>query len=251
MSLLSFNPSPKISIVPIIGGSYCVVVDDALLNPDHVVDYAQTSIDDFVEPLTGGYPGCILGLASADSESLQDFIRLNIADVLGVGVKGGSLSARLSMVTSSAEHLKINQRMCHVDTGSSLGVDELNFESVMYLFKDPELGGTSFFGIKKKGSGPAGLNWWQARHLYQQGAHKQLKALSPFFSAPPEYITDTNEFAQLLRVIPPKFNRMIFYPSNQYHSGDIKRPHSLVKDPVKGRLTINTFFTGQKSKSKA
>ena len=44
-----FNPAPLIQTVPIHGRHACHVIDDALLDPDALVDFATRHIDDFVE----------------------------------------------------------------------------------------------------------------------------------------------------------------------------------------------------------
>ena len=44
--------------------------------------------------------------------------------------------------------------------------------------------------------------------------------------------------------IEPKWNRLIFYDGDVFHSGDIRAPERLSDDPAVGRLTLNGFFTG-------
>jgi hypothetical protein len=43
-------------------------------------------------------------------------------------------------------------------------------------------------------------------------------------------------------VVPPRFNRLIFYDGSLFHAGDIPHPGLLRDDVRSGRLTFNGFF---------
>ena len=61
------------------------------------------------------------------------------------------------------------------------------------------------------------------------------------------YITESSDHFELIRTIPARWNRVIFYDSGIFHSGHITNPELLKADPAAGRLTLNGFFTCQKA----
>ena len=74
-----------------------------------------------------------------------------------------------------------------------------------------------------------------------EAAIEYLVNASPLFQNPPEYITSSNDIAELLTVVPAKYNRLVFYDGVAPHSGHIINPQLLDDDPTKGRLTLNFF----------
>ncbi|GAH33624.1 unnamed protein product, partial [marine sediment metagenome] len=44
-----------------------------------------------------------------------------------------------------------------------------------------------------------------------------------------------------------KWNRIVFYDGSMLHSGDIFAPDRLSADPLRGRLTLNGFFTSRRN----
>jgi hypothetical protein len=43
--------------------------------------------------------------------------------------------------------------------------------------------------------------------------------------------------------VPAKWNRLIFYDGDVFHTSDIREAGKLSDDPDSGRLTLNGFFT--------
>ena len=41
------------------------------------------------------------------------------------------------------------------------------------------------------------------------------------FREPPRYMTDSNDVAELLYTVPPRFNRFVFYAGDLPHSGAV------------------------------
>jgi hypothetical protein len=56
-------------------------------------------------------------------------------------------------------------------------------------------------------------------------------------------MTGSNEIAELLYTVPPRFNRFVFYSGDMPHSAAIAAPELLSDDPRQGRLTLNLFFS--------
>jgi hypothetical protein len=144
----------------------------------------------------------------------------------------------LSMVTWPPDKLQHMQRICHIDhnpdpTRATCG-------GLVYLFRDERLGGTSFYRWKDEERVGKGLEI--LRRDAGQG-EEFLKQEFDIFRESPRYMTESNEVAELLHTVPPRFNRFVFYPGNMPHSAAVSAPQFLSEDPRKGRLTLNLFFS--------
>ena len=53
----------------------------------------------------------------------------------------------------------------------------------------------------------------------------------------------SNDYFEQIGSINAKWNRVVFYDGDMYHSGDILNVDKLSADPQVGRLTINGFFS--------
>lgn len=228
-----FNPHPQITTVAIPGRSPCVVVDDALLEPQRLRDYALERRADFTWPSRNAYPGRELRMPDGFSAQLDDAFRLHARAALGAR-RTLAMYSRLSMVTLRPDQLQPGQSVCHQDR-LLVAPEQLIAASVLYLFDDPRLGGTSFFaptrspdqvGQLMNDAGRMDPASFQARHGVAQG-----------------YLTGTNDYFALLATVPARWNRLIFYDASIFHSGHIDHPDLLRDDPAAGRLTLNGFFT--------
>jgi hypothetical protein len=56
-------------------------------------------------------------------------------------------------------------------------------------------------------------------------------------------MTASNDLAELLTVVPARYNRLVFYDGASAHNGYILHPELLSDDLSKGRLTLNFFST--------
>jgi tetratricopeptide (TPR) repeat protein len=80
-----------------------------------------------------------------------------------------------------------------------------------------------------------------AQLLLSAGLLPYLQAKFPTFREPPCYMTGSNEIAELLCTIQPRFNRLLFYSGDVPHSGSITAPELLTTNVRKGRLTMNVY----------
>jgi hypothetical protein len=228
-----FNPHPKLSTVAVAGRRPCVVVDDALLEPERLRAYALERRSDFTWPSRNAYPGRELRMPDGVSAQLDDVFRLHARATLGAR-RTLAMYSRLSIVTLRPDQLQPGQSVCHQDQ-LLVAPEQLIAASVLYLFDDPRLGGTSFFAPTRSPAAVARLmgdagrldpTGFQARHGVAQG-----------------YMTASNDYFALLATVPARFNRLIFYDASIFHSGHIDHPALLRDDPATGRLTLNGFFT--------
>ena len=135
-----FNPHPQIQTIPIYGRHVCHVIDDALIDPDALVEHAVAHADDFVETGHNAYPGPELRLPDIVSTQLDAFFASHVRRSIGAR-RTERMYSRLAITATPPEQLHPKQSLCHIDR---MGVDPKHcvVASVLYLFRDPRLGGT-------------------------------------------------------------------------------------------------------------
>ena len=144
------------------------------------------------------------------------------------------MNCRLSMVTTPPQALQARHCLCHRDS-AWLDPGHTIAASVLYLFEDPALGGTSFYAPRLSprdtellvhDSSTLDNETFFARHRIARG-----------------YMAESNDYFERIGRVPAKWNRMIFYDGRLFHSGEVGSPQALSGDPASGRLTLNGFFT--------
>jgi hypothetical protein len=227
-----FNPALTVQSVPLGSDRYCHVIDDALADPDALVDWACSQT--FGPPKEYAYPGVLCGVPTGITQRVADCFAQHVRSRMGVR-RTLDPSVRLSLVTLAPEQLVPCQWQCHRDRSIGAQDDTLLVASVLYLFKDPALGGTSFYEPRQE---PALTDRMVADSLALD-AH----AFAARYGLEPSYMTDSNAYFERVATVPAAWNRLIFYDGGLFHSGDIARPDLLSTDPSRGRLTLNGFFT--------
>ncbi len=228
-----FNPNARFSVVSITQEHACYVVDDALLYPESWLEYAEAHHDEFAAAAHNAYPGIELALPERISAMLEDFFRLHIRRKLGAR-RTLDLHSRLSMATLQADSLSPIQWLCHRDR---LGAPDTQMAaaSVLYLFDDVRLGGTSFYVPKRDIPDTEAL-----MRLVGSASRDEVLAKT---TIAPGYLLDSNDYFERVCTVPAKWNRIIFYNGSLFHSPDLRHPDALSDDPRKGRLTLNSFYT--------
>ena len=232
-----FNPRPTIRHVALPGHAPCVVVDDFLLEPQRLVEQACARRAEFAVDPTNYYPGPELGLDQDIAFRLDEFFMQHVRRSLGAR-RTISVSNRLSLATLAPGQLRPLQRLCHRDA-QMLAPGEGVAASVLYLFGDTSLGGTSFYR-------PTRSLDETARFLRQASAMDGA-AFSALTGAAPGYLNGSNDWFEQIGSIPAAFNRAIFYDGEIFHAAQIDAPKLLSADPASGRLTMNGFFRHRRS----
>ena len=226
-----FNPTPAISTVALPGGNLAVVIDDMLLDPDGLVAWAREQA--FHLPDGYPYPGVVVGAPQALSQRFAD----HFAEHARTRLKARRTLAhdvRLSMVTTPPEELDPRQWQCHRDR-VSMDPQTLYVASVLYLFRDPALGGTSFY-VPRQTAAATDRIQYDRQTL-------SAPAFSARYGLEASYMDGSNDYFECVARVPAAWNRMILYDAGFFHSGDIGRPDLLTTDAATGRLTLNCFFT--------
>jgi len=150
----------------------------------------------------------------------------------------GNLSADIAKVVLSAfsitttpvDKLRPIQMLPHFDTAA-----DNQFAMVHYLC-DEQHGGTSFYRHKKTGFETIG----ESRFAQYTGLLKQ-QAVAEKLHQQPHYIEGNSTLFEQIHSVNAQMNRMVIYPSNALHSGNIRPNMGLFSDIRTGRLTISSF----------
>lgn len=231
-----FNPNPRIRQIPIAGNHACIVIDDFLRDPQLLVDGAVRLRDTFTLASHNAFPGLEMRMPDPFSWRLNEFFNQHVRSLLGAR-RTLSLHSRLSMVTLQPHALSPYQRLCHRDSYRT-SPEQCFGASVLYLFHDAAMGGTSFYLPK--------VPEQEIQRLY--AANSEWRGVSnedftQMLGTPPAYMTASNDYFELACTVPAAWNRAIFYDGGIFHSAHITDPERLCADPEQGRLTLNAFFT--------
>ena len=226
-----FNPEPTISTVTLPFGNEVVVIDDVLRDPDGLVDWARGR--DFHAPAHFPYPGLIVDGPKALSARLLDFFTQHARSRLGAR-RTLEHDVRLSMVSTRPGDLDPRQWQCHRDRVTT-DPSVLFVGSVLYLFRNPALGGTSFYVPRQSPSATDRIQY--------DSQTLSAAQFSARYGLQPGYMDGSNAYFECVARVPAAWNRMILYDAGFFHSGDIGRPDLLTTDPATARLTLNGFFS--------
>lgn len=227
-----FNPAATLRLVPIGPGAHCVVIDDVLARPDEVARWAAQQ--HFREPEGYPYPGLVAAAPAAVSALLTDHFGRHVRGLLG-GRRTLDGALRASLVTVPPHELEPRQWLCHRDRVADDPAALLFAASVLYLFRDPTLGGTSFYRPR--------LPQDQMNRLLADSQLLDAEAFGARYGLQPGYMSGSNAWFEQVASVPAAWNRAIYYDGGIFHSADIGQPGALSRDPQRGRLTLNGFYT--------
>jgi hypothetical protein len=234
---LRLNPQLEIQAVRVTDDHLCVMIDDFLLNPRDAVDFAAAQAGSF-EQQERAYPGLVLPVSNEPLAAMNRFIQMEMSRLFSFCRGDMQFFSQFSLTTLQPEQFTWIQRLCHTDPRLAPG--RVNYAALLYLFENPDLGGTGFYRWKD----PA---FWQEMTALQRDDPAAgldiLKERFEMFREPARYMTESNEAAELLDKVSAKFNRLVFYSGELPHSAWITQPELLSSDPRQGRLTLNCFVS--------
>jgi hypothetical protein len=228
-----FNPSPRIERLDFGQGLSCLLVDDALQDPEALRNFAIGQRQAFVQAPFNAYPGVELALHGEIEHALGEFFDRHVRGLLG-GRRRLRMNCRLAMTTTPPAQLLPRQWIPHRDS-AWIDPRHLAGASVLYLFADAALGGTNFYFPRKDAAA--------TDQLVHDSSTLDAAAFTAKHGLHAGYAAGGNACFELVGSAPARWNRMIFYDGRQFHSGAIDGAASLVGDPLHGRLTLNGFFT--------
>ncbi len=231
-----FNPNAQFRVETFEGRYTCVVVDDALRDPDRLVRYAAAQREAF-RPAASAYPGVSLAAPADVANDLAAYFAMQVRRRFDAR-RLVNLNCVLSMVTVPPAALWPAQWLCHSDL-LTLDPRQSMQASVLYLFKDETLGGTSFYSTTRSPQ--------ETARLFDDAGQLSPAAFTQRYAITPGYMLGSNQYFRQVGSIVARWNRLIFYDGRVLHSGDIAAPEKLTSDPLTGRLTLNGFFTCRKN----
>lgn len=205
-----------------------LVIDNFIQDAHSLVEYCAantnfTKVDNF-------YPGLRMLAPSMYVRAINYYLAELLSNIFGLTqdkIAGGK--ALYSVVVTPPDQLEVNQCLPHID--SYLSGD---LACVHYLC-DKEKGGTSLYRHRK--TGYEKITDETIEHYKQsvvdEGALKFEKK---------SYMNGSNEYFEQIAKIDAMFNRMVIYPSNILHSGNIAPDFNFAAHPLEGRLTLNSFI---------
>ena len=169
---------------------------------------------------------------------MADYFALHVRKRLGAR-RTLDLTVRLSMVTVPPAKLEPRQWQCHRDRVADDPAAVLFAASVLYLFRDPTLGGTSFYVPRQSVA--------ETDRLLADSQLLGAQEFSARYGLRPGYMAGSNAYFEHIAQVGAAWNRVIFYDGGLFHSADVGSPGRLDPNPARGRLTLNSFFTCRRS----
>ncbi len=232
-----FNPKPTIQALPLYDEQVCYVIDDVLLHPEVWVQEAVKHRAHFMEAPSNAYPGIELPMPEDINQGIIDYFNSFLNRRFGIRRIKASYS-RLSMVTRTPEQLMPRQWLCHRD-GVRVAANERMLASVIYLYKDAGLGGTSFYRPTQSAQ--------QTAQIVHDSSVLQAEQFTAKYGIQPSFMTESNHWFEKIGCVEARWNRMIVYDGMMFHSGDITRPEAMTNNPETGRLSLNGFFSARRN----
>ena len=227
-----FRNDPMVRRIAL-GNTWACVVDDALLAPEQWVAHAAEQAGDFAEAARNAYPGVELRMPEAVSARIGEFFDRHLRSQYGLR-RTLRQHARLALVTRAEASLQPYQTIPHVDA-PALAVGECAMAAVLYLFRDPTLGGTSFYRAR--------VDAGTLARLVADAGTLGAEAFSARHGVPRAYPREGGAWFERVLTVPARWNRLVVYPGSVLHSGAIDAAERLHADPRRGRLTLNAFLT--------
>lgn len=228
-----FNANPTVDRVRITPSCDAFVIDDALSDPQRMVELAAEHRAAFAESPHNAYPGPELRLPDSLSAQLDGFFAQHVRARLGAR-RTLRMYSRLSMATRGVDALEPRQWICHRDRLDD-EPGRLVAACVLYLFRDNTLGGTAFFVPTRDPQATAVL-------IHESGT-LSATAFACKYGIARDYPHASSSWFEKTAEIAPKWNRLIFYEGGAaFHASAITHAEKLTDDPRTGRLTLNGFF---------
>lgn len=227
-----FNPAPVVQRIPL-GESAVCIIDDALQEPGRWVELARRHAASFVEAPGNAYPGVELPMPDSILVQCMAFFDHHLRGEFGLRrtLHG---HAKLAIATHSEDRLQPFQIIPHVDN-QRVEPGQAAMASVLYLFEDEGLGGTSFFRPRVDAA--------RLSALFSDAARLDADAFCAMHGLPRAYPAAGNGWFEHVLTVPARWNRLVVYPGTIFHSSHVPQPSRLQADPGSGRLTLNGFFT--------
>jgi hypothetical protein len=205
-----------------------LVIDNFIKDAETLVNYC-IDINTF-NNADSFYPGLRMPAPELYIHAIRHYLGDHIEGMFGLkkdSWRGGR--SVYSMVVTAPENMKAQQCVPHVDS-----FKQNDLACVHYLC-DSSKGGTSLYRHKK--TGYEIINDERMTQYTQAALEEGMLELTP-----KAYMNGSNNFFEQIACIDALFNRIVIYPANVLHSGNIAPDFDFDPYPRTGRLTLNSFI---------
>ena len=224
---MEFDVSVRRANVVRIGrdASPVICVDDFCADPEALVTLAEQAA--FID-VGSNYPGVRAPAPAAYVRAVLHALAPLVERHFGAPPEDDLDLCAFSMVTKSPGLLRASQRIPHFDGPESRRI------ALLHYLCAPRQGGTSFYRHRVTGLETVSAERAQE---YRDIVARQLREKLPMGG----YASAATPGFERIHRVDAAFNRIVVYPGNLLHSGDIGPDTVLSEDPRRGRLTINGF----------
>ena len=222
------NPAAQVSVVqqgeerqPVI------VIDEVLADREH---WRELAAQAEYGRIGAHYPGIRALFPEDASQALRTELEPLLGRVFEMDPVPPVFECYYSIVTTQPEALAPIQRLPHVD-----GLERDRIAILIYL-SGGEVGGTAFY--RQRATGFETLD----RERFPAFKAALEAGVAEHGLPPAAYISGDTPLYQQIARYEARPNRALIYRSRALHCGDIVPGAQLAADPVKGRLTINSFL---------
>lgn len=206
-----------------------IVIDDLLAEPER---WRAAAAGARYGPIGTYYPGVRAPVAPRDAEAMRDELAGPIGETFGLDPVPPVLECFFSIVTTPPEALAPIQRLPHFD-----GLEPDRLAILVYLSGAGQ-GGTAFYRQRATGYETVDKGRFPAFEA-------ALKAGVAAHGLPPAaYIAGDTPLYEQVAAYEARPNRALIYRSHALHCAAIPAGAALPADPVRGRLSVNSFLFG-------
>lgn len=205
-----------------------LVIDDFIQDAHLLVDFCVANCE--FSKVDNFYPGLRMAAPKMYIHAINRYLAELLSNIFGLTqdrIAGGK--ALYSMVVTPPDQLDPPQCLPHID--SYLSGD---LACVHYLCSK-EKGGTSLYRHRKTGYEKITsetIDHYKQTVLYEGALAFEKKS----------YMNGSNDYFEQIATVDAIFNRIVIYPSNILHSGNIATDFNFDSNPASGRLTLNSFI---------
>jgi hypothetical protein len=227
-----FSDKIKVHAAPLYHGGHVFVIDNALADPDALIQFAVRARAAFGRSALAAQPGHELHLTDSINSKFDNFFRVHLRQFYDARRTLGC-NTRLTMTTLKPRELQPTQWLPQ-RYDQSVAEGESIVACALYLFRDESLGGIGFYEPQRSEPETTQL-------IHDCNALNNVDIERKYRLAR-GYCTTSNEYFKLVRIVPAKFNRLVFYDGAAFHASHIVTGENLSDSPLTARLTLNGFF---------
>jgi Family of unknown function (DUF6445) len=181
------------------------------------------------------YPGLRMAAPDKYIHAINHYLADLLSNIFGLTqdkIAGGK--ALYSMVVTPPDKLDPTQCLPHID--SYLSGD---LACVHYLC-GKEKGGTSLYRHRK-------TSYEKITNETIDHYKQTVLDEGALIFEKKSYMNGSNDYFEQIATVDATFNRIVIYPSNILHSGNIATDFNFDSNPMSGRLTLNSFIYCQRT----